>query len=224
MAEHGIEAVRHRGMLAEHHPLERPLKRLQLARQYRSTGITGAYLAAGFALDALLQHVDPPPCGRAVLVQEGYVDRTIAVGLAGGPFLPAALALWASRYFARFDVAAYVHADVEVRRERMAQRERQDAGDRNSVDDPGFADRFNAALLQFLGRRHRTLLVFDTAEHTPQAMARQILIVAGLLPAPAVVPPPAEPARLGLAGPATSGSHRPALRRSTVLQEGSTAR
>ncbi|MFE3629462.1 nucleoside/nucleotide kinase family protein [Streptomyces goshikiensis] len=201
MAEHGIEAVRHRGMLAEHHPLEKPLKRLRLARQYRSSPITGAYLAAGFALDALLERFDPPRCGGAVLVQEGYVDRTIAVGLAGGPFLPALLALWASRHFAAFDVAAFVHADVEVRRERFAAREHLDDGDRNSVDNPGFADRFDAGLLHFLGRRHRTLLVFNTALHRPEEMARQILAAAGLLPA---APAAAPVSGFGLAGPPAS--------------------
>ncbi|SEM67765.1 hypothetical protein [Streptacidiphilus jiangxiensis] len=206
MAEHGITAVRHRGMLAEHHPLEKSLKRLRLAGQYRSSSITGAYLAGGFALDALLVRFDPPHCGDAVLVQEGYVDRTIAVGLAGGPFLPAVLALWASRYFAAFDVAAYVHADVEVRRERMASRERLDAGDRNSIDNPGFADRFNAGLLHFLGRRHRTLLVFDTAEHSPQEMARQILVAAQLLPSPAATAHLPQPRVYGLAGPGTAAS------------------
>ncbi|MFE3505317.1 hypothetical protein ACFXPX_36610 [Kitasatospora sp. NPDC059146] len=198
MAEHGIEALRHRRMLAEHHPLDKPLKRLNLGRQYRSSGVTGAYLAAGFALDRLLVSFDPPRCGDAVLVQEGYVDRTIAVGLAGGPFLPAVLALWASRYFVAFDVAVYVHADVAVRRERMAAREHLDPGDRNSIDDPEFASRFNAALLHFLGRRHRTLLVFDTALHTPQEMARQILTTAGLLPSPPAAVP-AGPADAALA-------------------------
>ncbi|MFJ1756474.1 hypothetical protein [Kitasatospora sp. NPDC088134] len=189
MAEHGIEAVRHRRMLAQHHPLDEALKRLHLSKQYRSSAVTGAYLAAGFALDRLLVPFDPPRCEGAVLVQEGYVDRTIAVGLAGGPFLPAVLALWASRYFVAFDVAVYVHAGVDVRRERMAAREHLDPGDRNSIDDSGFADRFNAALLHFLGRRHRTLLVFDTALHTPQEMARQILTTAGLLPSPTLTVP-----------------------------------
>lgn len=179
-AAQGTAAVRHRGMLAEHHPLEKVLKRLPLAHQYESSGITTAYLVGGFALDALLVRVDPPRCGDAVLVQEGYVDRTMAVGLAGGPFLSATLALWAARYFAAFDVAVYVHASPEARRARMLRRQRVDVGDRNSVEE-GFAGRFNSALLHHLGRRHRTVLVFDTEQYTPEEMARQILSVAGLL-------------------------------------------
>ncbi|MEU3658008.1 hypothetical protein AB0E67_35780 [Streptomyces sp. NPDC032161] len=42
LATHRVPAVRHRGMLAEHHPLERLLKRLPLAYQSQSSLITGA--------------------------------------------------------------------------------------------------------------------------------------------------------------------------------------
>ncbi|MDX3855778.1 hypothetical protein [Streptomyces sp. AK02-01A] len=181
LTERGVPALRHRGMLAEHHPLERLLKRLPLSQQYESSAITAAYLAGGFALDALLVRVDPPRCGGAVLIQEGYVDRTMAVGLAGGPYLSAALALWASRHFTAFDVAVYVHASPAVRRARMERRERVDIGDRHSVEDESFAHRFNSALLHHLGRRHRALLIFDTEQHSPEQMARRILATAGLL-------------------------------------------
>jgi thymidylate kinase len=182
LAVRGVPAVRHRGMLAEHHPFERLLKRLPLAHQADSGGITAAYLFAGFALDATLSRIDPPHTDGAVLIQEGYVDRTVAVGLAGGPYLPAALALWAARGFATFDLAVFLHASLEVRRERMQYRDRVDAGDRRSVVDEGFAMRFNTALLHYLGRRHRNLLTFDTGQFSPQEIAEQILTTAGVVP------------------------------------------
>ncbi|MFJ7905212.1 hypothetical protein ACIQ6V_32800 [Streptomyces sp. NPDC096198] len=181
LAARRIPAVRHRGMLAEHHPLERLLKRLPLAHQSQSSLITGAYLFGGFALDAVLVHVDPPRTSGAVLIQEGYVDRTTAVGLAGGPYLPAALAMWASRCFATFDLAVFLHASPAVRRARLQTRDRVDVGDLRSVEDEAFADRFNAALLTYLSRRHPSLLVFDTGVHAPQEMAEQILLAAGLV-------------------------------------------
>ncbi|HBF85150.1 MAG TPA: hypothetical protein DD420_36055 [Streptomyces sp.] len=73
-----------------------------------------------------------------------------------------------------------MHASPEARRARMLRCQRVDVGDRNSVEE-GFAGRFNSALLHHLGRRHHTVLVFDTEQYTPQEMARQILSVAGLL-------------------------------------------
>lgn len=189
LAARRVPAVRHRGMLAEHHPLERLLKRLPLAYQSQSSLITGSYLFGGYALDAALVHIDPPRTDGAVLIQEGYVDRTMAVGLAGGPYLPAALAMWASRWFATFDLAVFLHASPAVRRTRMEKRERVDSGDRRSVEDGAFADRFNAALLAYLSRRHPCLLVFDTGVHTSQEMAEQILTTAGLIrPIPAPRP------------------------------------
>ncbi|ROR42992.1 hypothetical protein [Kitasatospora cineracea] len=176
----GVTAVRHRGMLAEHHPIEPLLKRLPLVRQARSSAITAAFLVGGYALDGLLVHLDPPAPTDAVIIQDGYADRTIAFGLAGGPYLTAALALWASRVFATFDVAVYLHASPRVRGERMAERADVDEADRRSVQDEHFAARFNASLLNFVGRRHRTLLVFDTAEHTPEEIAEQVLAAAGV--------------------------------------------
>lgn len=174
----GIMAQRHRGMLAEHHPVEPLLKRLPLVRQAQSRAITAAFLVGGYALDALLVHADPPQPAGTVIVQDGYVDRTVAFGLAGGPFLTAALGLWGARLFARFDVAVYLHASPQVRRGRMANRAEVDSADRRSVEDLEFAARFDAALLHGMGRRHRRLLVFDTADRQPQEMAEQIIAAA----------------------------------------------
>ncbi|MGA5701725.1 hypothetical protein [Peterkaempfera bronchialis] len=168
-----MPAWRHRGMLAEHHPLEPLLRRLPLARQAESSLVTTALLAAGYALDAALVRIDPPrPPG--VLIQDGYADRAVAFGIAGGPYLAAALALRWARWFAPFDVAVYLHAPVSVRRARLAARVEVDAADRRSVEDEPFAERFTAMLVHGMGRRHRRLLVLDTGCIGPREMARQI--------------------------------------------------
>jgi len=179
----GITAVRHRGMLAEHHPVEPLLKKLPLVRQAESSAITAAFLLGGYALDAALVRVDPPRTGGAVLIQDGYVDRTVAFGLAGGPYLSAAFGLWGARWFASFDLAVYLHASPEVRRTRMEGRDEVDSADRRSVEDEAFAARFNAVLLHGMARRHGgRLLVFDTGEHAPAEIARRVLAAAGLVP------------------------------------------
>ncbi len=85
LSTRGVPAVRHRGMLAAHHPLEKALRQLSSARQPDSWWTTAAYLWGGFALDALLVRWDEPHPPGAVIIQDGYVDRTAAFGIAGAP-------------------------------------------------------------------------------------------------------------------------------------------
>ncbi|MFD1935108.1 hypothetical protein ACFSKW_26900 [Nonomuraea mangrovi] len=184
----GIEAACHRGMLAEHHPLEPLLRKLRRVRQPDSGFITAAFLA-GYAVDAALVKSDPRD---AIIIQDGYVDRTVAFGMAGGPYLAAALALRWSRLFASFDVAVYLHAPVEVRRRRLGTRLKPDAVDIRGVEDRRFAEAFTATLVHGMGRRHDRLLVFDSSLHTPGEMAAQVIDLAmgtdrpgELLPRPA---------------------------------------
>jgi len=187
LAERGVPAMRHRGMLAARHPLERWLKKLPLVRQPDSSMITSAFLLGGYALDGVLARLAPPQPAGIVLVQDGYADRTAAFGMAGGPFLAACLALRWPQVFAAFDVAVYLHAPAPVRASRLADRRDADAGDIRSVEDLQFAQTFTAMLTRGMGRRHRTLLVFDTSRHTPQEMAEAVV---ELLPA---IPPARQP-------------------------------
>ncbi|MFD9687348.1 hypothetical protein ACFWXO_16510 [Kitasatospora sp. NPDC059088] len=183
LGELGVPARRHQGLLAQRHPLRGVLDRLPVP-YHRNTGVTAAHLIAGFAVDAVLARIEAlrPASDSAVLVQDSYVDRTIAAGLAEGPFLSAAIALWAAPLFPRFHVAAYLHAEPAVRRARLQDRDLADIdeGDRRTVEDEGFARRFNAALLHHLGHRHGTVLVFDTGDLSPREIARRILAAAGL--------------------------------------------
>jgi thymidylate kinase len=171
LAKHGIPAQRHRGMLAEHRPLEQWLhETFPLVRQPESAAVTTAWLAA-FALDGLLARVDPPLPAGIVMVQDGYADRTVAFGMAGGPHLAACLALRWPRVFASFDLTVYLHAPVEARAARLAVRQDPDANDVRTVRDTPFAETFTAMLVHGMGRRHQRLLMFDTSRHAPEEIA-----------------------------------------------------
>ncbi|MFF8381644.1 hypothetical protein ACF07V_36750 [Streptomyces sp. NPDC015661] len=101
----GRTVVEHRGFLADRHPARRLLKKLPLVRQPDSTLVTTAYLGAGYVLDALLVRTRACEPADTILIQDGYVDRTVAFGMAGGPYLAAVLALRWPRVFAPFDIA-----------------------------------------------------------------------------------------------------------------------
>ncbi|MEU9457110.1 hypothetical protein [Streptomyces sp. NPDC048277] len=170
LAARGRTVVEHRGFLAGRHPARRALKKLPLVRQPDSTLVTTAYLTAGYLVDSLLVRAAAPEPPGSVLIQDGYVDRTVAFGMAGGPYLSAALALRWPHLFAPFDLAA----PAEVRRTRLGARETPDAVDIRGVEDARFADTFNAMLTLGMGRRHTRLLVLDTSVHQPEEMATTI--------------------------------------------------
>jgi dTMP kinase len=172
LGERGVPAMRHRGMLAQHHPLEQWLMRtFPLVRQPKSSLVTTAFLLGGYALDGVLAGIDPPRPAGTVVVQDGYADRTVAFGMAGGPYLAACLALRWPGIFAAFDIAVYLHAPAEARAARLAVRPDADVNDIRTVRDSDFAETFTAMLVRGMGRRHRRLLVFDTSRHSPEEMA-----------------------------------------------------
>ncbi|WP_406447136.1 hypothetical protein OG782_00220 [Streptomyces sp. NBC_00876] len=182
----GRQVAQHRGLLAARHPARRLLKKLPLVRQPDSALVTGAYLLAGYVLDGVLVRAAAPEPPGSVLIQDGYVDRTVAFGMAGGPYLSAVLALRWPRLFASFDVAVYLHAPSVVRRARLGLRERPDAVDIRGVEDAVFAETFTAMLTCGMGRRHNRLLVFDTSQRQPEQMAAAIAdTLLGARPAPA---------------------------------------
>ncbi|MBG0819050.1 hypothetical protein [Planomonospora sp. ID82291] len=188
LEQRGIPARSHQWMLAPRHPLAAALRRLPRVRQPESGLITAALLGPGFLLDGLLAR-----CSRAadqVVIQDGYADRTVAFGMAGGPYLSACLALRWPHLFAPFDLAVYLHAPAEVRARRLAVRPDADANDVRTVEDDEFAATFTAMLVHGMGRRHRRLLVFDTSRHSPQEMAE--LIADQVRPPATIVRPPQE--------------------------------
>ncbi|MEU9564073.1 hypothetical protein AB0D16_18890 [Streptomyces sp. NPDC048161] len=171
----GVPAVRHRGMLAGVHPLQPLLRQLSSARQPDSWWTTTAYVFGGFLLDGILVRLVPPrPRGR-VIVQDSYGDRTVAFGMAGGPYLAAVLALRWARAFARFDLAVFLHASPEARAARIGQgREHIDIRDERTVNDTAFTERFHAFHVYGMGRRHDQLMVIDSSLRSPAEMAREI--------------------------------------------------
>jgi dTMP kinase len=122
----------------------------------------------------VLAGIGPPQPAGAVLVQDGYADRAVALGMAGGPYLAACLALRWPRVYAPFDVAVYLHAPAVIRAARLAARPDADVNDFRSVRDTEFADTFTTMLVRGMGRRHRQLLVFDTSQHAPEEMAAAV--------------------------------------------------
>lgn len=181
----GVPARANTWMLSDRHWLSRSLRRLPRVRQPDSGLITAALLGLGYLLDRVLAHRETPGEG-AVVIQDGYADRTVAFGMAGGPYLAACLALRWPKLFTQFDLAVYLHAPAEVRAARLAARDNPDAVDIRSVEDTGFAATFTAMLVHGMGRRHRRLLVFDSSQHTPQEMATAI--VGAVLPRTAASP------------------------------------
>jgi thymidylate kinase len=178
----GVPVMPHRGMLAGHYPLERRLRRtFPLVRQPDSSLVTAVFLLGAYPLDRVLAGIDPPQPPGTVLVQDGYADRTAALGMAGGPYLAARLALRWPRIYAPFDVAVYLHAPAATRAARLAARPDADVNDVRSARDIEFAETFTAMLVQGMGRRHRQLLVFDTSRHSPEEMAADVtgLLLAG---------------------------------------------
>jgi dTMP kinase len=109
------------------------------------------------------------------MVQDGYADRTVAFGMAGGPYLAVCLALRWPRVFASFDLAVYLHAPADARAARLAVRQDPDVNDIRTVRDTGFAETFTAMLVHGMGRRHQRLLVFDTSRHVPEEMAATVV-------------------------------------------------
>jgi thymidylate kinase len=176
LTDRGVSARANRWMLANRHPLSAALRRLPRVRQPDSGLITAALLGPGYLLDSVLVRAHPP-AGADVLIQDGYADRTVAFGMAGGPHAASCLALrWAS-LLAPFDLAVFLHAPVQVRAERLAARRDADPGDIRTVEDAAFAERFTAMLIHGMGRRHRRLLVFDTSQHSPRRMATAVVDV-----------------------------------------------
>lgn len=174
LAKHGVSAVRHKGMVTSWHPAKPLLKKLPLVRQPRSALITTIFLVAGYGLDAVLLRLFPPRSDATVIVQDSYVDRCVAFGIAGGPYRSA---LWALRYrswFTPFDVAVYLHAPTDTRADRLTRRTSADENDHRSVTDIEFADTFTNVLIHGMGPRHRRLLVFNTAMAAPHEMAEQV--------------------------------------------------
>lgn len=171
LAIQGVPAVHHRGYLGSPRPPRRPDPRRAAGDRPHCRALNAAFLG-GAVLDRV-------PAARiiaalpGVLVQESYVDRAVAYGIAAGRW---PLAVAASRLpwlFARFDLAVITHAPAAVRQERLARRAAANAVDRLTTADDDFADRF-AEALQAIARRHGTVLVADTSARSPQEIVADL--------------------------------------------------
>lgn len=92
---------------------------------------TGALFLAAHLWDA--RHFTPPPDGT-IHLQDSCWLRTLAYHTwKDTPAIPEQLAR-AARYFPRFDAAIFLTAGVEERRQRLAQREREQPGSNDAND------------------------------------------------------------------------------------------
>jgi dTMP kinase len=132
------------------------LARISPNRHPDSAVLNAAYIAESL-LDRLYEREVPE---NTVLITEGYVDRSIAYGLARQLGWPSRLALKVRHLFPSFDLAILVIADLKTRSARMAERETPSEIDRRSIDAH---HRFLAAY-RAVFRRHSNRLVIDTSK------------------------------------------------------------
>ncbi|MFG2697207.1 hypothetical protein [Kitasatospora sp. NPDC048407] len=164
----GLRVLHHRGCLAEHHPQRRWLERTVPGHRPASSRLNAAFIASAILDGPLPGVLDDTRLD--VIVQESYVDRAVAYGVAAGNW-PAAR--WATRHpelFPRFDLALITRAAHAVRLRRMAGRTRADGVDAATVADAAFESRFYRALDEMV-RRHRRVRRIDTNATAPERAA-----------------------------------------------------
>jgi len=142
-----------------------------------------ALLNAAYIAQALLDHLrDRPVPQNTIIITEGYVDRSIAYGIARRLGWPAQLALRARDIFPRFNLAILVKADLATRKTRLAQRNAPSCIDSRSIESHR---RFLAAY-RLVFRRHRRRIVIDTSrvgiEDAADVALQHILDTAGYRP------------------------------------------
>ncbi|MEH2500349.1 thymidylate kinase [Bradyrhizobium sp. AZCC 1678] len=142
-----------------------------------------ALLNSAYIAQALLDHLrDRPVPKNTIIITEGYVDRSIAYGIARGLGWPAQLALRVRDIFPRFNLAILVKADLATRKARLAQRNAPSRIDRRSIESH---HRFLAAY-RLVFRRHRRRIIIDTSrvgiDEAVDVALQHILDVAGYRP------------------------------------------
>jgi len=169
----GIPAVHRRGFLARRHPLDWLLERSAPGDRPRSQALNAAFLF-GAVLDRMIAAPHRSRGLGVVLVQESYVDRAVAYGVAAGRWPLAVAAARCPRLFARFDLAVITHAPPAARLERLIARGDGDAVDRLTLTSQAFAGTFDEVLVRVAGR-HRMVLRVDTSLRGPQDIVDEIV-------------------------------------------------
>ncbi|MGW2376303.1 MULTISPECIES: nucleoside/nucleotide kinase family protein [Kitasatospora] len=159
----GAAVVHHRGVLAPRNPVAALLERRGISAPQHPTSalLNAAYLVA-CALDRPLRGAAAWE-RSGILIQESYVDRSLAYGIANGPWAAARLALRFPHLFTGFDLALYLHAPLEIRRGRLERRKEANVIDHRSVSGEEFQEAFTRAL-RTAGRRHRDVWFIDTSQ------------------------------------------------------------
>jgi thymidylate kinase len=117
---------------------------------------------------------------NTILITEGYVDRSIAYGLARRLGWPARLGLRLARLFPSFDLAVLVFANLATRSARLIERSGPSEIDRCSIDSHY---RFLAGY-RMIFRRHQQRLLLNTTTLSQEAalasVVERVMYVANL--------------------------------------------
>jgi dTMP kinase len=151
--------------------MRRSLDRCQPGRRPSSRLLNAAFIA-GSLLDRVLPGVLTSDRSD-VIIQESYVDRAIAYGVAEGGWQASTVAAHRPDLFVSFDLAVLMHAPLAVRRTRFAARSDATAVDTRTVRDADFEEAFRSTLQRVAGR-HREILWADSATRAARDTAVEI--------------------------------------------------
>lgn len=153
-----------------------PLRKGALARaaqaRYRAACDPGDATQTWLFVAAALADLAAPRCHPGILVQEAWVEHTIALARALGRPVAAAVVLAIEALLPRFDAAILLVADETTRRRRLAARAEADALDRLLVEAPEASAELERTLNGLLLRRPN-VLVLDSARLAPEEMVRR---------------------------------------------------
>ncbi len=166
-----VAELRARGFDARRNvgPLRRGFLAKRAIERYRSGADPGDATQTWLFVAAAIADLAAPRTQAGILVQEAWVQHTIALATALGRPMAAAVARSLEAVLPRFDVAILLVADEETRRRRLAAREGADVLDRMLVEEPAASETLARTLHERMTRRP-DLVVLDSAALSPEEM------------------------------------------------------
>ncbi|MFE5868795.1 hypothetical protein ACFQ6V_09095 [Streptomyces roseifaciens] len=171
LEDRGVRTVLHRGFLARRHPLRPVLDRTEPGMRPADSTLNTAFILGSLMDRALPGVLD----GRdhEVVIQESYVDRAIAYGMAAGGWMAARYAARHPDRFVSFDLGVLTRAPLAVRRARARARGGGDRVDARTLHDEAFGEEFWSTL-EHVAARHREVVLVDSDARLPQESVQEI--------------------------------------------------
>jgi thymidylate kinase len=170
----GTPASLNRGFLWKRNPIGRLVEFFPAPVHHDARWLPALYFTASLADRLARRQAD----GAAVVVQESYVDRSVAFARARG-WRVGRIGLALRGLMPAFELVVILHAPREVRAERAGGRDEFNAIDRITLD-PEFDDERHLDALMTMGRRHREVMVVDTSSYTVDGVVAQIVDALGM--------------------------------------------